>query len=41
LEEAVSRAVGAYRETEGLKQVVSEACVRRVLEEKQTRKESG
>lgn len=41
LEEEVRRQVGAYREAEELTQVVSEACVDRVLKRKQERKRNG
>lgn len=41
LEEHVRRHVEAYREVERLTQVVSEACVNRVLEEKRKRKNNG
>ena len=41
LEEAVRRQVGAYREAEQLTQVVSEACVGRVLKQKRERKDNG
>ena len=41
LEEEVRRQVGAYREAEQLTQVVSEACVGRVLAQKRGRKENG
>jgi len=40
LEEPVRRAVESYRESEALKQVVSEACVSRVLDNKRKRKRS-
>jgi len=41
LEEEVRRRVAAYREVERLTQVVSEACVNRVLEQKRKRKDNG
>jgi hypothetical protein len=41
LEEEVRRRVEAYREVERLTQVVSEACVNRVLERKRERKNNG
>ncbi len=41
LEEEVRRRVDAYREVQRLTQVVSEACVNRVLEEKHEHKNNG
>jgi hypothetical protein len=41
LEEEVRRRVGAYREVERLTDVVSAACVHRVLERKRKRKSNG
>ncbi len=41
LEQEVRRRVDAYREVERLTQVVSEACVNRVLERKRERKDNG
>ena len=41
LEEEVRRRVDAYREVERLTQVVSEACVNRVLERKREPKDNG
>jgi len=41
LEEEVCRCVETYREVERLTQMVSEACVNRVLERKQERKNNG
>jgi hypothetical protein len=41
LEEEVRRRVAAYREVERLTQVVSTACVNRVLERKRDRKAEG
>ena len=41
LEEEVRRRVGAYREVERLAQVVSEACVNRVLEQKREQQNNG
>lgn len=41
LEQQVRRRVEAYREVERLTQVVSEACLNRVLERKRQRKDNG
>lgn len=41
LEQEVRRCVDAYREVQRLTQVVSEACVNRVLERKRERKDNG
>ena len=39
LEEQVRRAVGVYRQSEQLTQVLSEACVNRILEQKRQRED--
>jgi hypothetical protein len=41
MEAQVRRQVEAYREAEQLTQVVSEACVSRVLKQKRERKDNG
>jgi hypothetical protein len=41
LEDEVRRRVGAYREVERLTQVVSDACIHRVLEQKRNRGKNG